>query len=117
MASNIKNLLFSDRNWLVETVAEDPDSIDIYLNSDSDPLQNMQNKLILPDIIGILPIRNAVAFPGTVTPLAIGRQRSKRLLVDTKPNESLIGLLTQRNHRPTGPDSETSTQSAPSLPY
>jgi len=96
MASNIKNLLFSDRNWLVETVAEDPDSIDIYLNSDSDPLQNMQNKLILPDIIGILPIRNAVAFPGTVTPLAIGRQRSKRLLVDTKPNESLIGLLTQR---------------------
>jgi len=97
MASNIKNLLFSDRNWLVETVAEDPDSIDIYLNSDSDPLQNMQNKLMLPDTIGILPIRNAVAFPGTVTPLAIGRQRSKRLLVDTKPNESLIGLLTQRN--------------------
>ena len=97
MASNIKNLLFSDRNWLVETVAEDPDSIDIYFNSDSDPIQNMQNKLILPDTIGILPIRNAVAFPGTVTPLAIGRQRSKRLLVDTKPNESLIGLLTQRN--------------------
>ena len=96
MASSIKNLLFSDRNWLVETVAEDPNSIDIYFNSDSDPLQNMQNKLILPDTIGILPIRNAVAFPGTVTPLAIGRQRSKRLLVDTKPNESLIGLLTQR---------------------
>ena len=95
MASTIKNLLFSDRNWLVETAAEDPDSIDIYLNSDSDPLQNMQNKLILPDTIGILPIRNAVIFPGTVTPLAIGRQRSKRLLVDTKPNESLIGLLTQ----------------------
>ncbi|MHC4531357.1 MAG: LON peptidase substrate-binding domain-containing protein, partial [Planctomycetota bacterium] len=97
MASTIKNLLFSDKNWLVETVAEDPDSIDIYLNDDGDPLQNMQNKLILPDTIGILPIRNAVAFPGTVTPLAIGRQRSKRLIVDTKPNESLIGLLTQRN--------------------
>ena len=30
-------------------------------------------------------------------PLAIGRERSKRLLDDTKPNESVIGLLTQRN--------------------
>jgi ATP-dependent Lon protease len=30
-------------------------------------------------------------------PLAIGRERSKRLLEDTKPNESVIGLLTQRN--------------------
>jgi len=55
------------------------------------------HELRMPDVIGILPIRNTVAYPGTVTPLAIGRERSKALLTDTKPNESVIGLVTQRN--------------------
>jgi ATP-dependent Lon protease len=54
-------------------------------------------ELKLPNIIGILPIRNAVAYPGTVTPLAIGRERSKNLLADTIPNKTVIGLLTQQN--------------------
>ncbi len=51
----------------------------------------------LPDTIGILPVRNAVLFPGTVTPLAIGREGSRRLLIDSQPNESIIGLVTQKD--------------------
>ena len=51
----------------------------------------------LPEVIGILPIRNTVVYPGTVTHLAVGRERSKALLKDTEPNETVIGLLTQRN--------------------
>ncbi|MHC4604199.1 MAG: endopeptidase La, partial [Planctomycetota bacterium] len=58
----------------------------------------------LPDVIGILPIRNAVAYPGTVMPLAIGRERSKRLLANTKPNKSVIGLVTQHNPKTDRPD-------------
>ena len=59
--------------------------------------RNNNQELKLPEAIGILPIRNAVAYPGTVTPLAVGRETSKALLADTQPNESIIGLLTQRN--------------------
>jgi len=33
-----------------------------------------------PEVIGLLPLRNAVVFPGTVIPLAVGRPRSKRLI-------------------------------------
>lgn len=51
----------------------------------------------IPDVIGIMPIRNTVAYPGTVTPLTVGREQSKRLLADTEANNSIIGLLTQRN--------------------
>ena len=60
-------------------------------------LRNNNQELKLPEVIGILPIRNVVAYPGTVTPLAIGRETSKALLADIQPNESMIGLLTQRN--------------------
>lgn len=50
----------------------------------------------LPEEIGILPIRSAVAFPGTVMPLAIGRKRSKRLLKDILPQQSIFGLIAQK---------------------
>jgi ATP-dependent Lon protease len=95
--NNPKNLLFSSGNWLVEMIAEDPESIDIYLNSESDPLRENDRGFKLPNVMGILPIRNAVAYPGTVTPLAIGRRRSKALLADIKPNETIIGLVTQHD--------------------
>ncbi|HPC63088.1 MAG TPA: endopeptidase La [Anaerohalosphaeraceae bacterium] len=51
----------------------------------------------LPEEIGILPIRSAVAYPGTVMPLAVGRERSKRLITDIAPQETIFGLLTQKN--------------------
>ncbi|HBG26416.1 MAG: endopeptidase La [Planctomycetes bacterium GWF2_41_51] len=51
----------------------------------------------IPEIIGVLPIRNAVVFPGTVTPLAVGRQKSQKLLEDSKAADSIIGLITQKS--------------------
>lgn len=97
MASDLKNLLPLGSNWLIEVIEEDPVSLEPYLYNGEGQLRENNNEFKLPDVIGILPIRNAVAYPGTITPLAIGRQRSKALLTDTKPNESIIGLITQRN--------------------
>ncbi|MCE5184814.1 MAG: endopeptidase La [Planctomycetaceae bacterium] len=54
-------------------------------------------ELSLPSEIGILPIRSAVAYPGTVMPLAIGRERSKRLIADITPQETIFGLIAQKN--------------------
>ena len=54
-------------------------------------------ELDLPEVIGILPIRNAVVFPGTVTPLAVGREKSRKLLEDSKTGDSVIGLVTQKS--------------------
>jgi len=78
-------------------ITEDPTNLEHYLHNENDQLREHNHEFKLPDVIGILPIRNAVAFPGTVTPLAIGRRRSRALLDDIKPNESIIGLVTQRN--------------------
>lgn len=58
---------------------------------------NRNAEYILPDEIGILPIRSAVAYPGTVMPLAVGRERSKRLVTDITPHETIFGLLAQKN--------------------
>jgi len=97
MASNPKNLFPFNSDWLFEVISQDSAEIEHYLNNEIAELRNSNHEFKLPDVIGILPIRNAVAYPGTVTPLAIGRDRSKRLLADTTPNESVIGLVTQHN--------------------
>ena len=97
MANNLKNLFSSNSSWLIEVIAEDPPDLKHYLHNENTELYENNHEFKLPDAIGILPIRNAVAYPGTVTPLAIGRERTKRLLDDTRPNETIIGLVTQRN--------------------
>ena len=98
MQNNLKSSLFTSGDWVIEMMSEEPTNPEQYLNDKSSESQEDDDKFRLPDTIGILPIRNAVAYPGTVTPLAIGRERSKALLADIEPHESIIGLITQRNH-------------------
>src|SRR5215217_2933445 len=58
---------------------------------------NNGQRLVIPNILPILPIRNIVVFPGTVMPLNVGRQKSKNLLDEVMPAEKVIGVVTQRN--------------------
>ncbi len=57
----------------------------------------MLHQVRIPEVIAILPVRDAVAFPGAVIPLTIGRDKSRRLLDDIMPGEKLLGVLTQKN--------------------
>src|SRR6476620_7904161 len=54
-------------------------------------------RLLLPNAIPLLPIRNIVVFPGTVMPLNVGRPKSKALLDEVMPGEKLVGVVTQKN--------------------
>jgi ATP-dependent Lon protease len=54
-------------------------------------------RLTLPHLLPVLPIRNIVVFPGTVMPLNVGRAKSKALLDEVMPGDKLIGVVTQRN--------------------
>jgi ATP-dependent Lon protease len=105
MASVTNNLLALNGNRLIQAAAEEPARFEPYLYDDDQSREGDQ-VFKLPEVIGILPVRNTVAYPGTIMPLAIGRKRSKALLAETEPNESIIGLLTQRNPDIDRPDFE-----------
>ena len=104
MASYLKNLLPFGGNWSIEVMAEETARFEPYLYDDDNQSQENGHVFKLPEVVGILPIRNAVAYPGTIMPLAIGRKKSKALLADTEPNETIIGLLAQRNPETDRPD-------------
>ncbi|MBI4636490.1 MAG: endopeptidase La, partial [Candidatus Rokubacteria bacterium] len=53
--------------------------------------------LLIPDILGVLPLRGTVLFPHAVVPLAAGRQSSLRLIEEAAQGDRLIGAVCQRD--------------------
>jgi ATP-dependent Lon protease len=51
----------------------------------------------IPALLPILPIRETVAFPGTIVPLAIGREKTKRLVADVWEGSKVLGVVAQRH--------------------
>ena len=59
-----------------------------------------------PDALPVLPLRDLVAYPETLTPLAIGQERSVRLINDIMSGERQLVLVAARDPEPEepGPD-------------
>jgi len=51
----------------------------------------------IPDVLGILPLRGTVIFPQAVTPLAVGRPGSVRLVQEALQGSRIIGAAMQRD--------------------
>jgi len=58
----------------------------------------------VPELLSLLPVRSSVSFPGAVTPLTVGRPKSKRMLDEALTAEKIIGVITQRNESVEDPD-------------
>ncbi len=53
----------------------------------------------VPDELSILPIRNAVLFPGVVMPITVGRAKSVKLVKKAYKSNRIIGVLSQKNNQ------------------
>ena len=51
----------------------------------------------LPEVLPILPLRNAVLFPNVVIPITVGRNKSLKLLKEAFDGNKLIGTLSQKD--------------------
>ena len=48
------------------------------------------------DILGVLPLRNMVLFPGVLLPVTVGRPKSKKLVATAFKNEQLLAVCCQK---------------------
>ncbi|MCB0219251.1 MAG: endopeptidase La, partial [Chrysiogenetes bacterium] len=51
----------------------------------------------IPSELPILPLRNAVLYPGAIIPLSVGRPKSVQLVEDALKGDRIIGLVAQRS--------------------
>jgi ATP-dependent Lon protease len=50
----------------------------------------------LPDVLPILTLRSSVLFPGAITPVTIGREKSMRLVREVEKGGGIMGAVLQR---------------------
>jgi ATP-dependent Lon protease len=57
----------------------------------------LDNSLVVPEVLPILPLRNTVLFPGVVLPITVGRDKSIQAVNDAYKGEKLIGVVAQKD--------------------
>jgi ATP-dependent Lon protease len=62
-----------------------------------DAITPTEGELSFPATLPILPLKETVVFPSSMTPLAIGQERSVRLIDDVVSGERLLALITVRD--------------------
>jgi ATP-dependent Lon protease len=85
-------------------MADDENIIEII--SSGEPQQVEFGNSVLPDVLPVLPLRDTVTFPDTLTPLAIGQDRSVELVNDVLAGNRMIAMVASKepeNENP-GPD-------------
>ena len=80
-----------------EPHAERPPEPDRPPSTSQDSEGHDHDTLEIPERLPVLPIRDTVAFPGTVMPVRINRQKSKRVLDLALAGSRLVALVAQRS--------------------
>ena len=56
----------------------------------------IEPKLKDGDVLGVLPLRNMVLFPGVLLPVTVGRPKSKKLVANAFKNDQLLAVCCQK---------------------
>lgn len=86
--NNISDLLegisdmLDSKNQIIPIISADDDEVPV--NS------------TLPDLLPILTLRSSVLFPGAITPITVGRERSMRLVREVEKSGGMLGAVLQR---------------------
>jgi ATP-dependent Lon protease len=62
-----------------------------------DPVEPIVDTPEFPPVLSVLPLKETVVFPESMTPLAIGQERSIKLIDDVVSGERLLALVTVKN--------------------
>ncbi len=58
---------------------------------------DVNEKIVVPDELSLLPLRNTVLFPGVVLPITVGRDKSIKAVADAYKANKLIGVVAQKD--------------------
>jgi len=82
------------RNMLTpESLEEEADIIPLISDEEEDEL----NKVKIPELLPILPLKNTVLFPGVVIPITVGRDKSLTLVKEIYKKDRVIGAVAQKD--------------------
>lgn len=82
-------------NWMMTPESDDePDFVPLFSLEEDDEAKAGE---VFPDTLPVLPLKNTVLFPGIVTPITIGRDKSIRAVQKAYEDNRLVGVLSQKD--------------------
>ena len=82
-------------NWLMSQQSDDePDFIPLFSLEEDEEAKVGD---VFPDSMPILPLKNTVLYPGIVTPITVGRDKSIRAVQKAYEENRFIGVLSQKD--------------------
>jgi ATP-dependent Lon protease len=84
---------FKDIVQFSNLIEEDSEFIPLLSPEDEEYMNSEE----IPELVGILPLRNTVLFPGVVIPITIGRDKSIKLVKEAYQSTKVIGVLAQKD--------------------
>lgn len=73
------------------------------INGDED---DVIGDILIPETLPILTLRSSVLFPGAITPITVGRDRSMKLVRDVESKGGILGTVLQKDAHVENPGSE-----------
>ena len=61
------------------------------------------SSVTLPSVLPILTLRSSVLFPGAITPITVGREKSMKLVRDVESSGSILGAVLQKDAKVENP--------------
>lgn len=90
----------------IPKIVGDEDAEVVVRPSGPDDKPKPDTKILIPPEAAILAVRNMVLFPGTIVPIAIGREKSRKLLDAVLPDQKVIVIVCQRRQEVEDPTAE-----------
>lgn len=100
--SKKKNNIFDQLESISDMLDGRHQIIPILSSDDDDMNENNQT----PEVLPILTLRSSVLFPGSITPITVGREKSMKLVREVEKNGGLIGAVLQRESSVENPGPE-----------
>lgn len=82
-----------DNKLLMDLLGSDTEIIPLFSEDDSLEIPSIE----IPEALPILPLKNAILFPGNVMPITVGREKSIQLIKEYNKTTKIIGTATQKN--------------------
>ncbi|MCC7297950.1 MAG: endopeptidase La [Bacteroidia bacterium] len=77
----------------IDIDTDSPEFLPLFSKQEEDEI----NKMVVPDELPILTIRNTVLFPGVIFPITVGRDKSIKLIREANKANKIIGVVSQKN--------------------
>lgn len=93
------NYPFLPETMLSNSLGADIEIVPIFSNEED----NEESEIEIQKTLPILPLKNAILFPGNVMPISVNREKSMQLIREFEKSTKLIGTATQKNQSEENP--------------